>query len=41
MAELNSVQGHPVELGGYYQPDESEANTAMRPSETLQAILEQ
>ena len=39
MAELDSVQGQAVELGGYYQPDEAKANAAMRPSETLNAIL--
>ncbi|MDP7307787.1 MAG: NADP-dependent isocitrate dehydrogenase [Roseibacillus sp.] len=39
MAELDSVQGQAVELDGYYQPDEAKANAAMRPSETLNAIL--
>jgi isocitrate dehydrogenase len=39
LAELGSVQGQAVELGGYYQPDEAKANAAMRPSETLNAIL--
>ncbi len=30
--ELNAVQGKPVDLGGYYQPDEEKASAAMRPS---------
>ena len=38
--ELNAAQGKPVEIGGYYQLDEQKANKAMRPGETLNAILE-
>jgi isocitrate dehydrogenase len=37
--ELKSVQGKPVDIGGYYQPDEAKANAALRPSGTLNAIL--
>ncbi|MCB0978462.1 MAG: NADP-dependent isocitrate dehydrogenase, partial [Acidimicrobiales bacterium] len=37
--ELNSVQGAPVDLGGYYQPDPAKASAAMRPSETFNEIL--
>ncbi len=37
--ELNSAQGSPVDIGGYYQPDEALANKAMRPSETLNNII--
>jgi isocitrate dehydrogenase len=37
--ELNAVQGAPVEIGGYYQPDPSLAGPAMRPSATLNAAL--
>ncbi len=37
--ELNGVQGAPVELGGYYQPDDARADPAMRPSSTLNRIL--
>ncbi|MGI8711069.1 MAG: NADP-dependent isocitrate dehydrogenase [Acidimicrobiales bacterium] len=33
--ELNAVQGHPVDLGGYYLPDPDAASAAMRPSPTL------
>lgn len=40
LEELNAAQGEPVELGGYYRPDPEKAATAMRPSATLNAILE-
>ncbi|MGI9018941.1 MAG: NADP-dependent isocitrate dehydrogenase [Euzebya sp.] len=39
-AELLAVQGHPVELGGYYFYDRERADQAMRPSDTLNAILQ-
>jgi isocitrate dehydrogenase len=39
VAELNAVQGTPVDLGGYYQPDPAKAAAAMRPSPTLNAAL--
>ncbi len=38
--ELNSVQGAPVDLGGYYWPKPDAATAAMRPSATLNSILE-
>ncbi len=38
--ELLSVQGSPVELGGYYRPDPGRAAAVMRPSPTFNAILE-
>ena len=38
-AELLGAQGHPVDLGGYYQPDPARATRAMRPSPTLNAII--
>ena len=38
--ELISAQGPPVDLGGYYRPDPAEMIAAMRPSPTLNAILE-
>jgi isocitrate dehydrogenase len=38
-AELIAVQGKPVDLGGYYQPDDAKAAVAMRPSRTLNDIL--
>jgi isocitrate dehydrogenase len=37
--ELQTVQGQPVNIGGYYQPDEKLASAALRPSQTLNAIL--
>ena len=37
--ELNAAQGSPVDIGGYYDPDDEKASAAMRPSETLNAIL--
>ena len=39
VAELLAVQGSPVDIGGYYQPDLTKANTALRPSATLNAVL--
>jgi isocitrate dehydrogenase len=38
--ELIAVQGRPVDVGGYYQPDDARAAAAMRPSPTLNAILD-
>ena len=38
-AELIAVQGHPVDIGGYYRPDEAKASAVMRPSSTFNAIL--
>ena len=37
--ELNGVQGHPVEIGGYYKPDMAKLSQAMRPSATFNAAL--
>ncbi|MFI0431352.1 NADP-dependent isocitrate dehydrogenase [Mariniflexile sp. HMF6888] len=37
--ELNLVQGKPVNIGGYYEPNETLVNNAMRPSKTLNSIL--
>ncbi len=39
-AELVEVQGAPVDIGGYYRPDDSLAERAMRPSATLNAIID-
>jgi isocitrate dehydrogenase len=39
VAELNGVQGKPMDVGGYYHPDPSRAGAAMRPSKTLNWIL--
>jgi len=37
--ELNSAQGSPVDIGGYYKPDADKTSKAMRPSETFNEIL--
>jgi isocitrate dehydrogenase len=37
--ELLAVQGKPVDVGGYYQPDHAKASAALRPSPTLNGIL--
>jgi len=37
--ELAAAQGKPVDVGGYYQPDDEKANAALRPSQTLNEIL--
>ncbi|MFY0629303.1 MAG: NADP-dependent isocitrate dehydrogenase [Flavobacteriaceae bacterium] len=37
--ELNSIQGNAVEIGGYYQPDNGLTSDAMRPSKTLNELL--
>ena len=40
IAELNSVQGKAVELGGYYRPDKAKTAQLMRPSASLNAIID-
>ena len=40
VAELNGVQGHPVDIGGYYHPDEAKVAAVMRPSATLNAVID-
>ena len=37
--ELLAVQGKPIDVGGYYQPDDVKATAALRPSKTLNDIL--
>jgi len=37
--ELNASQGKPVDIGGYYKPDDILASNAMRPSETFNNAL--
>lgn len=39
VAELNTIQGKSVTIGGYYKPNENLVNDAMRPSNTLNTIL--
>ncbi|HOB05263.1 MAG TPA: NADP-dependent isocitrate dehydrogenase, partial [Propionibacteriaceae bacterium] len=38
--ELIGAQGSAVDLGGYYHPDAAKAEAAMRPSPTLNAIID-
>ena len=39
VAELNAVQGKPVDIGGYYRPDVNLVEKALRPSATLNAAI--
>ncbi|WP_070411978.1 NADP-dependent isocitrate dehydrogenase [Pseudomonas lundensis] len=39
VAELNAVQGKPVDIGGYYHADADKLSNVMRPSATLNAII--
>jgi isocitrate dehydrogenase len=39
-AELLGAQGKPVDTGGYYHPDSQKTTKAMRPSSTLNAIVD-
>ena len=39
LEELNAAQGQPVDIGGYFLPDDEKASQAMRPSKTLNAIV--
>ncbi|MGB8384108.1 MAG: NADP-dependent isocitrate dehydrogenase [Dermatophilaceae bacterium] len=39
--ELIAVQGHPVDMGGYYRPDPAKVSAAMRPSPTFNAIIDE
>jgi isocitrate dehydrogenase len=38
--ELSAAQGKPVDIGGYYFPDDAKCAVAMRPSATLNAIID-
>jgi isocitrate dehydrogenase len=40
VAELNAAQGQPVEIGGYFHPDKALTAQAMRPSATLNSIVD-
>ena len=40
LGELNGVQGKPADLGGYYRPDTAKLAAVMRPSTTLNAIID-
>jgi len=39
-AELIGAQGKPVDMGGYYHPDDVKTEKAMRPSATLNTIID-
>jgi isocitrate dehydrogenase len=40
VSELLAVQGHAVDMGGYYHADAAKTEAAMRPSATLNAIID-
>ncbi|OGQ88809.1 MAG: isocitrate dehydrogenase (NADP(+)) [Deltaproteobacteria bacterium RIFOXYD12_FULL_56_24] len=40
IAELNSAQGRPMDIGGYYRPEREKATQVMRPSTTFNAIVD-
>ena len=40
LSELQAVQGTPVDMGGYYHPDVAKVTDAMRPSKTLNRIID-
>jgi len=40
VAELNAVQGHHAEIGGYYRPNTELVEKIMRPSATLNAVVD-
>ena len=40
LEELNAAQGQPVDIGGYFLPDDEKASQAMRPSPSLNGIIE-
>ncbi|NYG60210.1 isocitrate dehydrogenase [Nocardioides daedukensis] len=39
-AELIGVQGSPADVGGYYKVDQAKADKVMRPSDTLNALID-
>ncbi|MDQ0146788.1 MULTISPECIES: NADP-dependent isocitrate dehydrogenase [Pseudarthrobacter] len=39
VGELAEVQGSPVDIGGYYRPDDAKASSVMRPSATLNKVI--
>ena len=39
-AELLSAQGEPVDIGGYFLPDDAKAKEAMRPSTTFNDVID-
>ncbi len=41
MSDLISVQGKPVDIGGYYLPDDNKAESVMRPSAIFNKIIDE
>lgn len=39
--ELIAAQGHPADIGGYYRPNTEKTSAVMRPSQTLNQIIDQ
>lgn len=40
MEEIKSVQGKPVDIGGYYRPDPIKLTAVMRPSKTFNSLID-
>ncbi len=40
LEELLAVEGKPADIGGYFKPDDAKAEKAMRPSKTLNKIVD-
>ncbi|MDH5400341.1 MAG: NADP-dependent isocitrate dehydrogenase, partial [Cyclobacteriaceae bacterium] len=40
IAEMNAIQGKPVDIGGYYKPDETKASAAMRPCTLFNEVID-
>lgn len=40
LGEIATTEGNPVDIGGYYQPDFALVSKAMRPSSTLNSIID-
>ncbi|WP_434579680.1 NADP-dependent isocitrate dehydrogenase [Sulfurimonas sp. NW15] len=40
LSELAAAEGSPKDIGGYFHPDDAKAEKAMRPSATLNAIID-
>ena len=40
IAELIAAQGEPVDIGGYFHTDDALTDQAMRPSATLNSIID-
>jgi isocitrate dehydrogenase len=40
VAEMIEVQGKPVDIGGYYKPDDAKVKAIMHPSATFNSTLQ-